>query len=1414
MKGRRVFWERAHMVLCGLLLFFALFSPSADAAGRRVLVLMSRDASWPSTRPFMEGLSEAVGDGAEIRYVFLGKGSPAPEISQQNALRDIWRNADGRADYDLVCTVGDESLRLVLDERETIFSGLPVVYTGVRSLETSRRAAYDKMMVGGAVGLPIRRTVELARLIDPKLTKIVGITDGTATGAGLAAEFMRLKETFPDLSVSLLDASQMTEADIAKACRAFARNTLPVFLALDEDKAGKRFSFHQAVRLVADNAAVPVFSVDASTIGEGFIGGVAVPYHALGNAAGKAILHILVGGGMMGVSVNAEATPIFDETLMAVSGITREMLPVNTLYVCELPGFWARYRGAVAPIAILTLAMLVVLGGLWTDSHRHAEMFREAQAEEQRLAALVENIPVGLGIYVFEDGVLKSGYLNQGYYNMLHVDKEKRMAERKEFMQFVHPDDLPAVLDEIQKDVMEERDFEGVFRLLDGAGKYRWVSLRVRLAEKHGNRKIYYGVFQDNDSFVNAHRALHESQMMMQTALTHSGLQAWAYDPETRRAREIAVAGGSMEGFYVDDYPNEMLRRGFIHPDDAETFRDLHRRVEAGASEAEAVVRRRAPSGGYRWEQIRYTRLRDVGGQAATVLGTSADMDAYKEVEDRFRATIRQTGIAVGIYDIRSNRYDAYFRDRELHFGNGVDGVINEGVIHPEDVEKFRSFFQRITKGALSVSGLVRFCSKPGSEFRWTHIVMTSIPDRDGNPFRAMLTQQDVTEQVRREMRYREELLRRQALEGAVTSSLAVNLTQDEVQECVMDGVRLGSFAVGKNLAWAVAQEAEHLPEEKERAAFFAFFDVRRLRETFASSDATQTVEYQRRFADGKVRWASCRVDMTENPETGDQMLFAYVRDNHKEKMDELASAKVVEGLIDFISCVDVATGNVRFVRKPKTTGNLSFTDTGETFGLAETGRTVSPFLPEKEEREALGRLYTVSALVEGLAQTPMTYFNFWLDTGDGRRRKELYAFYLDEAKTMIVNVQRDITDRYLEALERRKAIEKALADAEAASRAKSDFLSRMSHEIRTPMNAIIGLTALAKGRVEDTAYVSESLSKMDSAAHFLLGLINDVLDLSRIERGKMQLDNTPHDMAEFLDGIDVIIRARAAEGFVRYTRTEKGNLPAACVFDALKLKQVLVNILSNAVKFTPRDGAVDFIVETLGIAGNWATFRFIIKDTGIGIDQAFLPHIFNAFEQESAGNTTRYGGTGLGLAISKNIIDLMGGSIRVESEKGVGSIFFVSVTLPVTSLAGESEGDDGGEADFTGMRVLLAEDNEINREIATAILEDKGFTVDSVTDGEEAVAKFRESGAGVYDVILMDIRMPFLDGFGATERIRAMDGHPDAATIPIVAMTANAFEEDVKRARAVGMDEYLTKPVEPDTVYKVLWKILRKKKG
>ena len=386
--------------------------------------------------------------------------------------------------------------------------------------------------------------------------------------------------------------------------------------------------------------------------------------------------------------------------------------------------------------------------------------------------------------------------------------------------------------------------------------------------------------------------------------------------------------------------------------------------------------------------------------------------------------------------------------------------------------------------------------------------------------------------------------------------------------------------------------------------------------------------------------------------------------------------------------------------------------------------------------------------------------------------------------------------------------LEQALDAARQASEAKSNFLSRMSHEIRTPMNAIIGLTSLALGRVQDQGYVRQNLEKIDSSAHFLLALINDILDIARIERGKMQLNEVSVNFREFLSDIHVLIHERAEQKGLHFVEELVGEPANGYVFDALKLKQVLVNILSNAVKFTPEGGTVTFRVEQLSVQQEKAAMRFTVQDTGIGIAPEFLPHIFDAFEQEYDKDTTIYGGTGLGLAISHNIVELMGGRITASGAKGKGAVFTVEVTLKIDASVHASSAADytnwRQKFDFHGRRVLLAEDNEINREIAQSLLEERGFAVDAVVNGEDAVRRFVTQAEGTYDVILMDVRMPRKDGLTAAKEIRIAD-KADARTIPIFAMTANAFEEDIKRSLAAGMDGHLTKPIEPLELYRTL---------
>lgn len=375
--------------------------------------------------------------------------------------------------------------------------------------------------------------------------------------------------------------------------------------------------------------------------------------------------------------------------------------------------------------------------------------------------------------------------------------------------------------------------------------------------------------------------------------------------------------------------------------------------------------------------------------------------------------------------------------------------------------------------------------------------------------------------------------------------------------------------------------------------------------------------------------------------------------------------------------------------------------------------------------------------------------------------------------------------------------------EAQSASRAKTRFLSQMSHEIRTPINAIIGLDSIVLRDESISPHTREELEKIGASARHLLSLINDILDMSRIESGRMALNEEKFSLRELLDQVNVIIGGQCDDKRLHYTCNKVGSLDAYYYGDSLKLKQVIINILGNSVKFTEPPGDITFTVEQTDCTDDKATLRFTMQDTGIGMDKDYLPKLFDAFSQEDSANTNQYGGSGLGMAITKSFVELMSGEISVDSEKGRGTTFTVSLTL------GRSQGDHlaGAESpeeipamsiSLEGRRLLIAEDQEINAEILIALLEFEKVTSDWAENGKLAVEMFEQSEAGHYDAILMDMRMPVMDGLTATQEIRKLN-RPDAVTIPIIALTANAFEEDVKQCLQAGMSAHMSKPVDID---------------
>ena len=397
------------------------------------------------------------------------------------------------------------------------------------------------------------------------------------------------------------------------------------------------------------------------------------------------------------------------------------------------------------------------------------------------------------------------------------------------------------------------------------------------------------------------------------------------------------------------------------------------------------------------------------------------------------------------------------------------------------------------------------------------------------------------------------------------------------------------------------------------------------------------------------------------------------------------------------------------------------------------------------------------------------------------------------------------------------QALSEAVRAAETANRAKSTFLSNMSHDIRTPMNAIIGFTTLAVSSIDNKNKVKDYLTKILSSSNHLLSLINDILDMSRIESGKLHLEETEVSLSEVLHDLKTIISGQIYAKQLELYMDAMDVADEDVYCDKTRLNQVLLNLLSNAVKFTPAGGTVSVRLKQFpGPTKGSALYEFRIKDNGIGMSQEFVQKIFSPFERERTSTVSRTQGTGLGMAITKNIVDMMGGTVEVQTEQGKGTEFTVRLPLRIQSAhrrvekipEPESPALPAAKADFRDRRILLVEDNELNSEIAAEILSQYGFQVDTAKNGAEAVEKVQHSKPGEYDLVLMDVQMPVMNGYEATKRIRGLSD-PALAKITILAMTANAFEEDKRKALECGMDGFLSKPIVVEELIGTLQKNL-----
>lgn len=594
--------------------------------------------------------------------------------------------------------------------------------------------------------------------------------------------------------------------------------------------------------------------------------------------------------------------------------------------------------------------------------------------------------------------------------------------------------------------------------------------------------------------------------------------------------------------------------------------------------------------------------------------------------------------------------------------------------------------------------------------------------------------------------------------------------------------------------------------------------DKERLRESIRElkkEGDSISVEYRVRHKDGDVRHVMGNVKLIQ--ENGELLYQRFLLDCTARKMQEEADKKRQSELIQalstdykFVCFYDLDAGYGMPLRDDN--NGMFGSSFGEKRTLEESMELYIQNFVCDEDKEMLRKSTAVARLKEELEKKKQYYVNYrTLQNGRPEyfQMKVVRAGEWGESHGIVLGF-RSVDEEIRGEMEKKSLLESALSQANKANDAKSTFLSNMSHDIRTPMNAIVGFTDLAIARIDNKKQVESYLEKIQVSGNHLLNLINDILDMSRIESGKMHLKEKPCHLPDVIRELQNILQANAHAKQLKLQVDVIGMSDEEVYCDSLRLNQVLLNLLSNAVKYTNAGGCVSMcITEYPAHQEGYANYEFVIKDTGIGMSKEFLEYIFEPFEREKNSTISGIQGTGLGMAITKNIVDMMGGFIEVKSEQGVGTEVTVSFTFRLSKTGTDNE--DSADRTFTrlnGGRILLAEDNELNQEIAATILEDAGFSVEVARNGQEAVDMLKESEAGYYQLVLMDVQMPVMDGHQATRIIREFEDK-ELSSIPILAMTANAFEEDRQEALRCGMNGHIAKPIDVANLFETLNKVL-----
>ena len=585
-------------------------------------------------------------------------------------------------------------------------------------------------------------------------------------------------------------------------------------------------------------------------------------------------------------------------------------------------------------------------------------------------------------------------------------------------------------------------------------------------------------------------------------------------------------------------------------------------------------------------------------------------------------------------------------------------------------------------------------------------------------------------------------------------------------------------------------------------------------------------VEYRIVRKDGKIRWLDDYGHYVNSDVYGG-LFYVFISDITEKRVQMEADKAVYTAVIDALSRAynavwlinDIATGSFSLFRGDTSEGSVHARPTKEALELLTYEDAKANYINNfvaPSDRERLNRELTLENIVANTTSKKVFGVGFKRIVGDGERyyRIEFAQVQLPNGKTGIVAGFKDVDEDVRKEQEIQQVLRDAIDSANASSKAKSEFLSSMSHDIRTPMNGIIGMTAIATAHLNDRERVEDCLKKISEASSHLLSLINEVLDMNKIESGKVELNEENFNLSELVNTLLAMTKAQLESHRHTLNVNIADVIHENVIGDSHRIQQVFVNLMSNAIKYTPDGGTISLsVAERPTNAPGVACYEFVFEDNGIGMTEEYQKHLFEPFTRANDKRTAAIQGTGLGMTITQSLVRMMGGDIQVKSKYGEGSRFTVTIYLKFVDVQNaEPQKEDPlknlEDLKFEGKRILLVEDHPVNAEIAKNVLQMTGLEIEWVMDGEAAVERMAGSNEGEFDLVFMDIQMPNMDGYQATAAIRAMTTY--ARRIPIVAMTANAFADDIRKAKEVGMNGHISKPLDFKELAKILQKWIR----